>query len=519
MFQRDSTAGRGSEVSIRDLLLVLFRRRWVILLFFGGAVAAAGAWAFLTPDAYESHARILVKKARADVPVAAKDSPALVIARVSEAELNTEVEVLKSRWLFEKTVAALEAEEEGLPDPGKPTLLHRLRERLGRESLPYRDLLLLALEEKVRVGLVGNSNLVEVRYRSGDPQWSRRLVDRMTREYVDGRTDVFRTRQTVGFFEDQMAQASERLTAAETKLERFLDGSGITVIESPEAGGPMGAQLNATLERVTELEKLFGDMDASVREARRRVATLTEQLATEPERMQSVDRAHQDTQTEELERALTALRLRRDELAQDFSADSRNMRDLDAQIRATEERLKVAEARVGPLNRTKANPVHARLRDDLLQSRTELEGLTSRRDSARTQLANERARLEGLRHKSFELEDLTLEVATAKEAYLLYRKKHEEARIAAEMDREKIVDVSIAQPANLPLGPVKSQRLVTLLIASALGLFGGLGLAFALEFVDRTFVTGEDIESRLGIPHLGSIPDEPRALLERVGKP
>jgi capsular polysaccharide biosynthesis protein len=39
-------------------------------------------------------------------------------------------------------------------------------------------------------------------------------------------------------------------------------------------------------------------------------------------------------------------------------------------------------------------------------------------------------------------------------------------------------------------------------------MLGGVGLAFVIENTfDRSFTTGEDVERRLGIPHIASIPE------------
>ena len=105
------------------------------------------------------------------------------------------------------------------------------------------------------------------------------------------------------------------------------------------------------------------------------------------------------------------------------------------------------------------------------------------------------------------------EARAAEEAYMLYQKKHEEARISAAMDQQKIVNVSIAQPAQRPLKPV-GRKALNLLLGLLLGAIGGLGFAFVAEYLDHSFTTGRDLEARLGMPLLGAIPEH--ASLERA---
>ena len=100
------------------------------------------------------------------------------------------------------------------------------------------------------------------------------------------------------------------------------------------------------------------------------------------------------------------------------------------------------------------------------------------------------------------------EAQAAEDNYLLYRKKHEEARISAAMDQEKFINVTIAQPAQIPLKPIPRGLLLKLFLSVFIGVLGGVGLAFGFEnFLDRSFTTAEEIERKLGIPHIASIPE------------
>jgi capsular polysaccharide biosynthesis protein len=76
------------------------------------------------------------------------------------------------------------------------------------------------------------------------------------------------------------------------------------------------------------------------------------------------------------------------------------------------------------------------------------------------------------------------------------------------MDQEKFINVTIAQPAQLPLKPTPRGLKMRLLMALFVGILGGVGLSFGIEmYLDRSFTTGEDIERQLGIPHIASIPE------------
>jgi capsular exopolysaccharide synthesis family protein len=66
--------------------------------------------------------------------------------------------------------------------------------------------------------------------------------------------------------------------------------------------------------------------------------------------------------------------------------------------------------------------------------------------------------------------------------------------------------VSIVDRAEPPGGPYKPNLMLNLLIGLALGLAAGLGAALALEFLNDTIKTPDDVREKLRLPSLGIIP-------------
>jgi len=62
------------------------------------------------------------------------------------------------------------------------------------------------------------------------------------------------------------------------------------------------------------------------------------------------------------------------------------------------------------------------------------------------------------------------------------------------------------QPATYETKPVSPRRRVNLALGLLVGVLGGLGLALLLEYLDHSLETPEDIETKLGLPTLVSIP-------------
>ena len=495
------------ENNLRDLLTIVFKRRRLIVSFFVTTVAITTLATFLLPPTYEATAAILVKKASAEVPLVAKDSSQLIISQVTEEDLNSEAAILRSRQAIEDVLHELGVDESWRRDG----LLLRARSAiaglLGSPRLTYFDEMVLQLEKKIDVRLVRKSNILEIGYRHQDPEWAARVVRALTERYITRRSQVYQSPQAVSFFDEETRAAATRLAKAEQALNTFSSEAGVSVLGFPGDPQSLGAEKEASLRRLAEFERQLGEAHVQVQQQTERVAALDAQLASEPERLRSALRLNQDPTTEELEKALVALQLKRDALARDFTPENRQARDVEEQIRATQQRLSAAEKGVASINRTELNQVHQSLKTQALSARADLTGARARYESLLTQVASQREQLEQLNRKGLTTDGLRRETRAAEDAYMLYQKKHEEARISAAMDQQRIVNVGIAQPAKRPLKPVAPKKALNLILGLLLGAMGGLSLAFAAEYLDHSFTTGHDLEARLGIPLLGAIPD------------
>ena len=69
-------------------------------------------------------------------------------------------------------------------------------------------------------------------------------------------------------------------------------------------------------------------------------------------------------------------------------------------------------------------------------------------------------------------------------------------------------NVKIIESVKIPESPASPNKKMNIAIAFLIGLMISVGLAFLLEFMDNTFTTKEQLEQILGIPVIGTIPDD-----------
>jgi len=86
------------------------------------------------------------------------------------------------------------------------------------------------------------------------------------------------------------------------------------------------------------------------------------------------------------------------------------------------------------------------------------------------------------------------------EGYLKYDSRHALAGFKAN-------NISIQDPADKPVTPIRPKKLLNIIVAIVIGLFGGIGLVFFFEYLDDTVRGIEDAEKLVPWPLLGTIPD------------
>jgi len=498
------------QFSLRALLIAAFKNRFLILACAVSVPLLVVISSLFSVPTYEVTSTLLVNKARAEIPLAPTDAPQLIVRQLSEEDLNSEIEILKSRQLIEEVLVALDVDESARTAPGLVSQAkNQLKQILGKEELSFFDATVVHLQEKIQISPIRRSNVIRVSYRSPDADWATRVVRVLTERYLERRAKMYQAPQAVSFFEEQMSAAGQRLNDAERDLTMFLDQSGITMVKGPRDSDPLETQKAMVVNRLARLENDLGDTEVEMQGLLHEISSLQARLDQEPERLQSSSNLNQDSAIDEIERALTALQLERDALLQEFKPDSRHVRDIDTQIELAEARLAEALENRGGIDGTELNSTHQELKSELMRAEAHYEGTRARYASLQQQATEYQKELDEVNRTAYEIGKLRRSARAAEDDYLLYRKKHEEARISAAMDQQQLINVTIAQPAQKPLRPLPRGLMTRTLAGLFFGVVGGLGLAFIKEFhLNRSFITGDDIERRMGIAHIASIPNE-----------
>ena len=104
-----------------------------------------------------------------------------------------------------------------------------------------------------------------------------------------------------------------------------------------------------------------------------------------------------------------------------------------------------------------------------------------------------------------EFQALKRDVASNEMKVRIYRERIEEARISEEMNRKKMANIDVIQPAEVPAKPIAPNKGRNILLGMLLGAVAGLGSAFFSEYTSESFSTPGSAGQQLALPVLATI--------------
>jgi uncharacterized protein involved in exopolysaccharide biosynthesis len=180
------------------------------------------------------------------------------------------------------------------------------------------------------------------------------------------------------------------------------------------------------------------------------------------------------------------------------------VRDLDRQI-AEAKRLMTANPESLAETTNAINPAYQSLEVDLAQTKAQMAAVGARVASLRSQVEEHKTRVAHLDEVGSEQERLEQQVSAAKEAFLTYSKKEEEARFSTALDESTFVDLAVAERAEIPSAPEKTKQAFMLTIGTILSLIAGIVLAFVRDRLDPAVKSAAEAKSVTGLPVLAEV--------------
>jgi uncharacterized protein involved in exopolysaccharide biosynthesis len=495
MAQSNSAINRenqSSDVSLRDLAAPIFRRRRLLLVSFLILFTLTAAFGVSIAHSYESHMAILVNRERVDPLVTPQATTELISTSnpVTEEEINSEAELLKSRDVLEKVVLA-----NGLADARGFSVFDLLRPRQTRGDRVAHAV--KALAKQLTVEPATKANVIDVTYKSPDPQRSYGVLKSLGDLYVEKHVEVHRPPGSYQFFAQETERYQKALQDSELRLREFGQQEGVAAPDVIRTDLALQLTNSVGLMHVAQ-QSIAADGD--------RARSDQEQMKGTPQRSattQSTSAA--SILIEQLRSALLSAQTKRTQLLLKYESTYPLVLEVDQEIAQTKAAIAEAEQTSYVDQTTDRDPTFELLREDLAKTRADLAGQQATIVSARQSIKSMQAQMVDLDQKSLTQQDLIRDAKANEDNYLLYLSKREQARTSDALDKTRIANVAIAIPPSIPVLPVFG---IPFAMALAFGVAAALSIsvAYACDYLDPTFHTPAQVISILEIPVVVSMP-------------
>jgi len=487
--EQNTLMDQSDTLSLRDALTLLFRHGRSILLITLVSVAAAALYLSLCQKQYTAVTRVLVSLGREkfeDLGMQTQPMGNLVFQERAQ-NINNEVEILRDTALVMHALPALRTCLEQSPlarrRPGLMTRLARSVNAMlidaGLAQKPDPDTALaLRFYRALAVTAVKETDVIDVSFTWNDPQFAAAALNLYIDEYNKQHLRVYASKNSVGFFQDQLRKAQAELKAASDAQTAFLHAGGVNNLDVEKT------QLLAELASLRQdIAGARIDQDA----AQIKLSAATASFANGGW-IDTEDAANAAAGTQALDQSYVQLSEQRTKLLAQFEPGAEPVQNIDRQI--------------------------ARLRAQKEQAlggfyRGRLAAIADKIARLEAQIAAREQTLRGMTDQTAAYDAIQRRMAAATALVEEYRRKLEQLQVSSEMNADDFSSVRVLSEAAPPVLPSSPKPVLTLGLAFAFGLLAGLATAVLAEFLGRGFHQPGQVTRALRLPVLATIPDMP----------
>ncbi len=441
-------------ITVRDVVAVLFRRKWILIGVFAVTTAVTAAFTLSQPVFWEATGKVLVRRG-------VQDNLMQSYYRTLswEEELASEVETAMSPAIVQRAA----------------TLLRERRQKSGLETYAIDP-------TRVDAAVVGESNVIAISYRDLVPEVCTEVTNVLLAAYTHFREETYRLPFPEEFFEDEIAKAKAELDALQQEKRDFLSQNDIVDIGN-ERINMLGARsqarggANQLRQEMSELETRLAQMHDYLKDP-----TAYPDIPFTADQM-----VGNENVISGLKRDLVQRRIRYDELSKVYQPGMPELVRVEREIEGLEKLL--------------ADEV----RDHIRLAELELASHRAKLEQAESEVSGISTRLEALPQQESRLADLDRRITALSTKYedLIRDKSHAKVTQATTSKQT----VFVLAPASAPY-PKNTKDYVRIALAPIFSLIVGLGLAFFVDSLDTTVKSPRDAETTFDLPVLATLNEQ-----------
>lgn len=503
--------------SLRDFLTVFWRRKWVLAGMTGSLMLITWIYIQQITPIYKAEATLIVETRRTRV-VNIDEVLGGLNGRMQQV-IRGEEQVLKSRNLAVRVIKDLRLETNPdfntkLRPPKPPSVLAQLNPRryipdswinllrfggdpakrnkvdpvaMEVDGVPVR--LVQRLQSRLGVKRVEFSPAIIVTYRSASPELAKLVANGISNAYLTSQLEAKfeAVERATGWLNDRLQELKTNVEIAEQAVQNYRKKKGLVKARGPSISDQQFTELNTQLILIRAKRS---EAEARLRQAGKHLRAAGGQRAFS----ESLDSpVMQNLRAEEL-----TLRRRLSELSNRYGEKHPKIINARSEMREIVEKLGAEQRKIIEVLENEVSVTKSREKA-LSQSIRGLKRDVSKQDEA-----------------EIELRSLIREADATKALYETFLTRFKETNTQRDLQG---ADARIISAAVLPTVPSSPRKTIIMLSAFVGGVMLGMFLIFVIEEMDPGFRSAQQVESILGYPCLGLIPETSGAGLMRAADP
>ena len=349
------------------------------------------------------------------------------------------------------------------------------------ETAQYSDTYYRALQtfkDKLEIEPVRNTQMVEIRFRSADAKLATQIANAVGQAYIDANFEakLVVTQNAATWLTNNSQKLEERLRDSEQALQDFLLREGLIDINGID-------EIYAN-----ELEELNRKLNTAVNnriESQSLIQLLRRKSSQSLDSLLSIEEFANQVQIRDLKLSEAQAEKNLSELAQRYGPKHDRMIQARAQLESIQSRTQQL------------------IREISFSKQQDLLAAKSQEDMLRSELDRKKTEFQSLGSQKARYEQLKREVESNKALYEAFLNREKETNATSDY---KNVTARFTDKAMIPLFPVAPQRMKLVLIATLFGFAIACALVIILETLREVIRSASDVQEKLGVTCLGTIP-------------
>jgi len=487
------------EIHLRDYIRFVGKRKTTVITFLIITLAVVLIATFTATPMYEARTSLLIEKSESR-PVLINDYP----VQFDPEFLETQFQIIKSNAVAKRVVQILSLDTR-----------YYSEFKIDKRQIPYvdslinwfSDLFTLAMKitdiqtqgvsdaensekgekkssaeeiaqivsNSISVMPVRNSKVVEVSYISENPVLSKLIVNTVAKAYIEEVLEMKMRASgyALSWLTKKAEEEREKLDRSEKVLQEYVREKDIVTIE----------------DRVTIIPQKLAELSTRLTRAetrRKELESLYETILTIPK-----------SEAETIPVISSSVTFQ--SIQEQILKSEQNIAEVSKKYGKKHPVMKRAVGELKSLNQKKDHEISRIIKSVL----NDYELAKLNEEDLNDFLERTKQEAVDLNEKFIQYGIMKREADTNRHLYNALITKIKEQRIT---EKIQAINVWVIDVAETPEFPAKPRKKLNIMLGLILGLFGGIGLSFFIEYLDNTIKSPEDAEASLKIPVLGIIP-------------